>query len=133
MSEESAVVGLGAAVDRLPQGEYQYPVCGACGDELDHDGGFYCESCGLSYDDELHPSYTDDTAPPCGKPCTNEWHAIAATRQDTRIRCYPCALPKGHTSSCWTGCGAHPDLPAKACEWARTPTQDEAHSENRSR
>jgi hypothetical protein len=88
----------------LPSCTIQYPACGACGDDTDHDGdGFYCDDCGLDYGDgdESSPAtFRDEEQPPCGKPCDNGWHKPEALD----LICSPCELPKDHNSMCWTDC-----------------------------
>ena len=91
----------------LPTCSVQYPICGACGADCDHDGDtFYCEPCGLDYGEgrEDEPAtFRDGEAPACGEPCNNSWHQDGAMPEYV-FACLPCALPAGHTSDHWTDC-----------------------------
>lgn len=90
---------------RLPTCSVQYPSCGACHADTDHDGdSFYCDPCGLDYSDGqdgTEATYRDEDAAPCAKPCTNTWHG---SRDLGPYDCRSCALPSGHESDCWTNC-----------------------------
>jgi len=91
---------------RLPSAEFQNPSCGACFRETHNDGDFYvCEACGLAFDnDDLEAFFLDESDEPCGEPCGNWWHGDGRLNPSSRMKCYPCALPKGHASDHWTGC-----------------------------
>ena len=91
----------------LPRCGFQYPSCGACGAETDHDGdSFYCDPCGLDYGygvDGAEAVFLVEDTPPCGKPCSDTWHR-ASSSLGARYECRACALPAGHRSPCWTNC-----------------------------
>ena len=84
--------------------EWNYPMCGSCAAETEHDGDyFYCGGCGLDFDPgDLQASYRDEDAKPCDAPCGNTYHqASPAFPYD----CAPCALPSGHTTEDhWNPC-----------------------------
>lgn len=85
----------------LPSCIIQYPACGACGSDTEHDGdSFYCDDCGLDFgpDDSEPATFRDEEQPACGKECRNNWHKVY------ELTCEECKLPEGHKSDCWTGC-----------------------------
>ena len=86
----------------LPGCIVQYPACGCCGSDTEHDGdSFYCDDCGLDFGrgDESEPAeFRDEEEQACGKACDNSWHPSLG------LTCGPCLLPASHTSDCWTGC-----------------------------
>lgn len=88
----------------LPVCAVQYPSCGACGGETEHDGdSFYCDDCQLDYgngDDGNEAQFRDEEILPCGKPCDNTWHGP----KHFDLECTPCRLPATHTDMCWTDC-----------------------------
>ena len=87
----------------LPACSIQSPSCGACGEETSHDGDvFYCWPCELDYGDGADgttATYRSPDTPPCGRPCTNEWHTSLGPYD-----CTPCQLPAGHKAAHWTAC-----------------------------
>lgn len=94
----------------LPDADVQYPICGACGDETEHDGdSFRCYACRLAFDSNtLQAEYDDELDEPCGAPCTNEYHGDERIKPGWTFACEPCALPQGHTSEHWTPCTPAP-------------------------
>ena len=91
----------------LPDAAVQAPLCGACGTELEYDGGLICNDCGLVYDSEtLAASFLDPQAIPCNTPCGNSWHGDHKIRPGWGYQCSPCRLPDEHKSDHWTDC--HP-------------------------
>ncbi len=93
----------------LPPAEWQYPSCGACGSDTDHDGdGYVCYPCGLSFGQgergDLAAHYLDSEAETCGEACSNWWHGDDRISPGSRYECGTCALPKDHQSGHWNGC-----------------------------
>ena len=88
----------------LPACSPQYPRCGACADELDHDGDvLYCEACRLDYPDHTGDGaadYRHEDDEPCGEP-PDESDAAFYARVPYPMRLMPCALPAPHTSDCY--------------------------------
>lgn len=89
----------------LPLCSVQYPACGSCGGETDHDGdSFYCDECGLDYgdgDDCTPATFRDEEEERCANPCDNQWHnSIDIGPYDCGI----CQLPASHKGSHWTNC-----------------------------
>ena len=90
----------------LPAADWQYPSCGGCGSDTDHDGDdFVCYDCGLSFDRAtLTASYLDPSRATCGAACTNIWHRPDAIRPGRSFECVPCCLPLDHVSRHHHGC-----------------------------
>lgn len=95
-------------MSHLPACSIQYPSCGACGQDTDHDGDtFYCNDCGLDYgngEDQTEAEFRDEDAEPCAQACDNYWHGADKIREGWTYDCLPCPLPAGHTSDHWNPC-----------------------------
>lgn len=102
----------------LPGPHIIQPTCGACGDDLSHDGEtYFCAPCGLDYGETIRgdePAVFRDDVDVCGSPCINRFHqedggVVHSNGRRQRWVCHPCALPVGHTSSHWSGCSLQPE------------------------
>lgn len=94
----------------LPGCIMRYPDCGACHNELAHDGeSFYCDRCKLDYgrgDEDEPATFRDEEDEPCGAPSprpyrTKTMEPAGRTREHRELWSfteYPCNLPAGHNT-----------------------------------
>jgi hypothetical protein len=92
----------------IPDLEFRAPHCRLCGDETRYeDGGYDCETCGISWNEAGTVGQRFDGAPACGQirtPFDKQEHP-----QSIRPNRYQCVLRQDHRKPC-RGVLIHPRL-----------------------